>query len=182
MDGFVAPVFYHGGRFERCPNGDRYYVDGKVERFEAMDVDFVFKKALEELAKELGYIKLKDMFWHEHTIVNFEAGLHRLIGDREINEMCEYTINNHLKEFHIYLDHPVDVPLMPGPDDEPPPVVVDSSSSDSYESAEDEAYKPPPPGYETVSSESSSPKKSRRKKIGTPKKKRFTGKGRRNMS
>ncbi|MED6213793.1 hypothetical protein PIB30_096794, partial [Stylosanthes scabra] len=87
MDGFVAPVFHHGGRFERCPNGDRYYVDGKVERFEAMDVDFVFKKALEELAKELGYIKLKNMFWHEHTLVNFEAGLHRLIGDREINEM-----------------------------------------------------------------------------------------------
>ncbi|MED6138821.1 hypothetical protein PIB30_078094, partial [Stylosanthes scabra] len=51
MDGFVVPVFHHGGRFERGPNSDQYYVGGQVERFEAMDVDFVFKKALEELAK-----------------------------------------------------------------------------------------------------------------------------------
>ncbi|MED6119862.1 hypothetical protein PIB30_015605 [Stylosanthes scabra] len=179
-DGFDVPIFHHGGKFERDINGDRYYVDGKMERFKALDVDLVFKKALEKLAKDLGYMKLNDMWWHEHTSINFEAGLHKLIGDKEINEMCEYTLNNHLKEFHIYLDHPVDVPLMPEPDQEPEPgadhmpepIVVDSSSSDSYESVKDEAYKPPPPGYETVSSEGSSPKKSKKKK----KKKRFNGK------
>ncbi|MED6110505.1 hypothetical protein PIB30_043676 [Stylosanthes scabra] len=146
MDGFVVTVFHHAGRFERYANGDRHYVDGKVTRFAPMDVDFVNKQDLLEMAKEIGYMKLKNMFWHEHTSIIFEAGLHRLISDREINEMCDFALYNNLKEFHIYLDHPVDVPIMPGPDHEPEPIVVESSSSDSYESAEDEAYKPPLPG------------------------------------
>ncbi|MED6204191.1 hypothetical protein PIB30_006947 [Stylosanthes scabra] len=91
---------------------------------------------------------------------------------RDINKMCEYTLNNNLKEFHIYLDHPMDVPILLGPDPVDDPIPVDSSSFDSYESAEDEAYKPSLPGYKSDSNGGSSPKKPIRKKILTPKKKR----------
>ncbi|MED6201937.1 hypothetical protein PIB30_100165 [Stylosanthes scabra] len=133
MDGFVVPVFHHGGN----ANGDRCYVDGQVTRFSAMDVDFVNKGHLLELAKEIGYMKINEMFWQEHARINFDVGLYSLVGDREISEMCEYTLNHKLKEFHIYLDHPVDVPMMPEPDPAKEPVAVESSSSDSYESAED---------------------------------------------
>ncbi|MED6163771.1 hypothetical protein PIB30_083236, partial [Stylosanthes scabra] len=157
-DGWI-PIFHHGGRFVRNANGDRRYVDGQVTRFSAMDVDFVNKGGLLELAKEIGYIKINEMFWQEHVGINFEAGLHSLVGDKEINEMCEYTLNHNLKEFHIYLDHPVDVPIMPDPDPTEEPIAVESSSSNSYESAEDEAYKPPPP-------------EPNRKKFLTPKKKK----------
>ncbi|MED6138683.1 hypothetical protein PIB30_076769 [Stylosanthes scabra] len=160
-------------RFERFSNGDRHYVDRKVTRFQAMDVDLVNKEDLVEFAKDIGYINLKCMLWHEHTLIKFEAGLHSLAGDMEINDMCEYTLNNNLKEFHIYLDHLVDVPIMPGPNPVVEPIVVDSSSYGSYESAEDEAYNPLPPGYESDSSGSSSPKKPIRKKIVTPKKKKM---------
>ncbi|MED6117022.1 hypothetical protein PIB30_105806, partial [Stylosanthes scabra] len=61
------------------------------------------------------------------------------------------------KEFHIYVEHVVDIPILveePVIVEEEPVIFDDSPSSDSYESAEDEAYKPPPTGYEEDDSDS----------------------------
>ncbi|XP_020969463.1 uncharacterized protein LOC110267939 [Arachis ipaensis] len=91
-----------------------------------------------------------------------------------------------MKEFHLYFEHGVDIPVVTDDEsvveevvseDDDVLVVIDSSKSssssyDSYESAEDEAYKPPPPGYETESSEESvdvQRKKKKNEKFGSPK-------------
>nr|XP_025691281.1 uncharacterized protein LOC112792309 [Arachis hypogaea] len=117
--------------------------------------------------------------------------------------MCDFTMRNNLKEFHLYFEHGVDIPVVT--DDEPVVEEVDSEdedvlvvtgseksssfSYDLYESAEDEAYKPPPSGYETESSDDSvhvQRKKKKNSKSGSPKtmakrraSRRYTGKRRR---
>ncbi|MED6217996.1 hypothetical protein PIB30_022907 [Stylosanthes scabra] len=89
-------------------------------------------------------------------MINFEDGLHELEGDMDINNMCEFTLNNNLKEFYIYIEHVVNVILHA---DENMVISSDSSSSssssssnDGYETPEDEPYKPPPHGFESESS------------------------------
>ncbi|RYR49908.1 hypothetical protein Ahy_A07g036434 [Arachis hypogaea] len=179
MSVFVIPVFNHGEKLVRA-NGKLHYLDGKVEKFPPMDIDFVNKKDLEELFKGLGYLTYKQIYWHDPTVIEFEDGLHVLYGDKEINNMCDFTMRNNLKEFHLYFEHGVDIPDVT--DDEPVEeemvsededvlAVTDSSKSssssyDSYESAEDEAYNLPPPGYKTDSSEESVDVQSKKKKNG----------------
>ncbi|MED6161750.1 hypothetical protein PIB30_063721 [Stylosanthes scabra] len=87
------------------------------------------------------------MFWLEPNVIEFDHGLHEIKSDRDINEMCDFTMMQNLREIHLCLDHPVDVPIAPEVVD-----IGSSSSSDSYESAEDEVYKPPP-GYESDDTE-----------------------------
>ncbi|MED6188493.1 hypothetical protein PIB30_086481 [Stylosanthes scabra] len=177
---YVVPVFHHGGTLVTLPNGSVRYVDGKVKKYPPMDIDFVNWKDLETLGKQIGYFKFEAMYWHEPPVIEFGDGLHKIKGDKDINDMCDFTMMHNLTEIHIYLEHPIDVPI------EPEEVLSgSSSSSDSYESAEDEAYKPPPPGYESDDSEEESPRKTRRsklvsprKKIVNPKSKRYTGKWR----
>ncbi|RYR73436.1 hypothetical protein Ahy_A02g007784 isoform C [Arachis hypogaea] len=197
MSVFVIPVFNHGRKLVRA-NGKLHYLDRKVEKFPPIDIDFLNKKDLEELFKGLGYLTYKQIYWHDPTVIEFEDGLHVLYGDKEINDMCDFTMSNNLKEFHLYFEHGVDIPVVTY--DEPvvekvifedDDVVSKSSSSsyDSYESAEDEAYKPPPPGYETESSEEHvdvQRKKKKNWKYGSPKtmakrraSRRYTGKRRR---
>ncbi|RYQ82538.1 hypothetical protein Ahy_B10g101127 [Arachis hypogaea] len=123
--------------------------------------------------------------WHDVTAIEFEDGLHVLYG-KEINNMCDFTMSHNMKEFHLYFEHGVDIPVVTDDEsvveevvseDDDVLVVIDSSKSssssyDSYESAEDEAYKPPPPGYETESSEESvdvQRKKKKNEKFGSPK-------------
>ncbi|MED6182976.1 Nitrate reductase [NADH] 1 [Stylosanthes scabra] len=89
-------------------------------------------KDLETLGKEIGYLKFNRMCWHEPTVIEFDHGLHEIQGDRDINDMCDYTMMHNLSEIHIYLDHPADVPIAPEE-----VMSGSSSSSDSYESAED---------------------------------------------
>ncbi|MED6168859.1 hypothetical protein PIB30_015693 [Stylosanthes scabra] len=74
MDAFVVPVFYHGGRFERMANGDRCYVGGQVKKYPPMDVDFVNKEDLLVLARDLGYLEHKELFWQDPTQILFEDG------------------------------------------------------------------------------------------------------------
>ncbi|MED6112933.1 hypothetical protein PIB30_066255 [Stylosanthes scabra] len=133
-----------------------------------------------ELGKQIGYLKFKAMFWHELNVIEFDHGLHEIRSDRDINEMCDFTMIHNLTKIHVYLEHPVDVPIFPE-------VVLtrSSSPSDFYESAEDEAYKSPLPGYESDDSGEESPRKKTRsefvspkKKIMNPQSKRYTGKRR----
>ncbi|MED6179007.1 hypothetical protein PIB30_112992 [Stylosanthes scabra] len=69
MSIYVVPVFHHGGRFVTRADGSVRYVDGRIKRYPSMDIDFVNWKDLEELGKEIGYLKFKDMFWHEPTVI-----------------------------------------------------------------------------------------------------------------
>ncbi|MED6187847.1 hypothetical protein PIB30_080371 [Stylosanthes scabra] len=176
----VIPMFHHGGTLVIHPDESVSYVNGKAKKYSLMDIDFVNWKDLKELGKQIGYLKFKAMYWHEPPAIEFGDVLHKIVGDRDINEMCDFTMMHNLTEIHIYLEHPIDVPIEPQ-------VVLSgsSSSSDSYESAEDEAYEPPSPGYESDDSEEDSPRKktkskfvSPRKKIVNPKSKRYTDKKR----
>ncbi|MED6142205.1 hypothetical protein PIB30_111501, partial [Stylosanthes scabra] len=153
MSIYVVPVFHHGGTLVTLPNGSVRYIDGKVEKYPPMDIDFVNWKDLETLGKLIGYVRFEAMYWHEVPATEFRDGLHKIQGDRDINDMCDFTMMHHLDEIHIYLEHPIDVPIEAEVD-----LSGSSSSSDSYESAEDEAYKPPPPGYESDASEDESPR------------------------
>ncbi|MED6114259.1 hypothetical protein PIB30_078620, partial [Stylosanthes scabra] len=118
---YVVPVFNVGGYLVRNEAGDLVYAEGRVEKFEEMDIDHVNFGDLVKLYESLG------------------------------------------NEFHIYVEHSIDVPIpapAPDPAPTPPPAqahasapasnidLQDTSGDDGYESAEDEVYKPPPYGYE----------------------------------
>ncbi|MED6175583.1 hypothetical protein PIB30_079779 [Stylosanthes scabra] len=178
MSIYMVPVFHHAGTFVTLSNGSVIYLDGKIKKYDLMDIDFMNWKDLVELGKQIGYVKFNRMFWHEPNVIEFDHGLHEITSDRDINEMCDFTMMQNLTEIHIYLDHPADVPIVPEV-----VVIVPSSSSDSYERVEDEACKPPLPGCKSDDSEDESPKKKTRctfvnpkKKIMHPKSKRNTGK------
>ncbi|MED6112889.1 hypothetical protein PIB30_065862 [Stylosanthes scabra] len=175
---FVVPVLHHGGRLERVGNGTLCYLDGRVKKCDPVDVDFVTLQGLEDLGKGIGYLKFKAMYWLEPSAIEFEDGLHLIEGEDGINEICDFTLNNNLRELHIFFEHPIDNPIIPE-------VLLtgSSSSSDSYESAEDEAYKPPPPGFESDDSEEEAPKKASKgktvspgKQIHIPRRRIYTGK------
>ncbi|MED6225863.1 hypothetical protein PIB30_097766 [Stylosanthes scabra] len=146
-----VPVFHYGGRFGRDTYGVLSYVDGSVKRWPPLDIDLVSLPVLEDLLKELGYEKYEKLLWHDLSFPDLEFGLHELKGDVGINEMRGAVVM-HMgdKEFHIYIEHVVDTPILV----EDYVNLEESNTSDSYESAEDEAYKPPPPGYEEDDSES----------------------------
>ena len=89
----------------------------------------------------------------DNNSLDIESGLHVINGNKELNEMCDYRLNNRdSNEVHIYFEHSVVEPKIIDVVD-----VVDSSykesSSDDYESAKDEGYKPPPPGLDDESEE-----------------------------
>ncbi|MED6144550.1 hypothetical protein PIB30_016595 [Stylosanthes scabra] len=123
-----------------------------------MDIDFVNYGDSVKLLKSLGYPKFKRLKWYDFVDDDLERGLHLLEGDAEINEMCDQLMRNIelANEFHVYVEHEIDVPV-PSDEDEfyVPPVeivVLDkdksylSSYSDDggYESDEDELYKSRP--------------------------------------
>ncbi|MED6160059.1 hypothetical protein PIB30_047921 [Stylosanthes scabra] len=111
MDALVVPVIYHGGRLERLATGELCYLGGEVKKHEAIDVDFVNKEDLLLQVRDLGYTEFKRLLWHDPTQIHFEDGLHLLAGNTDVNDMCVFTLNHNLKEFHIYIDHVVNVPL-----------------------------------------------------------------------
>ncbi|MED6168200.1 hypothetical protein PIB30_009702 [Stylosanthes scabra] len=112
---FVKPGFHVGGRFGRNEDGVNVYVDGQIEKFEVMDIDFV----------------------------NYEdlAGLHKLEGDADINAMCEYLMMNIglTDEFHIYVEHKVDIPVPTSDEGEPNVEAVLVSTSTPLQAGETEA-------------------------------------------
>ncbi|MED6176683.1 hypothetical protein PIB30_090587, partial [Stylosanthes scabra] len=120
-----------------------------------MDIDFVNYGDLVKLLESIGFNKFKKLKWYDFVEDVLERGLHPLNGDVHINEMCEHLMRNIglVNEFHVYVEHEVDVPIPAEVEREPEveEVVVEkvlSSSSSStddggYESADDELYKPP---------------------------------------
>ncbi|MED6165225.1 hypothetical protein PIB30_097552, partial [Stylosanthes scabra] len=162
---YVVPVFNVGGYLVRNEAGDLVYAEGRVEKFEEMDIDHVNFGDLVKLYESLGFVSHQKMHWLDKNAVDFEAGLYKLDGDNGIHDMCHNLMVNigASNEFHIYVEHSIDVPIpapAPDPAPAPPPAqahasapasnidLQDTSGDDGYESAEDEVYKPPPYGYE----------------------------------
>ncbi|MED6212170.1 hypothetical protein PIB30_080611 [Stylosanthes scabra] len=142
-------VFHVHGRFVRNDYGVYIYADGQAENFDPMDIDFVNYGDLLKLLEGIGYKKIKKMQWYDIAEDDLEAGLHKLEGDADINAMCEHLMRNFglTDEFHIYVEHEVDIPVPASDEGEPnvePVLMLTSSSSDDggYESVEDELYKP----------------------------------------
>ncbi|MED6108654.1 hypothetical protein PIB30_026064 [Stylosanthes scabra] len=124
-----------------------------------MDIDLVCFYDLGELVTKAGYKKYNKLLWHDISDPDLDTSLHDIIGDADINAMKGGVVMQMgPKEFHIYVEHIVEIPevvkgvvegLVIVDDAMNQPVILeDKSSNDSYESAEDEAYKPPPPSYE----------------------------------
>ncbi|MED6181902.1 hypothetical protein PIB30_023744 [Stylosanthes scabra] len=109
------------------------------------------------MVEEVGFVKYEKLLWHDLSDLDLGTGLHELKGDAEINVMRGAVVM-HIgpKEFHIYVEHVVSIPVVVEEAFEGPviPGNENVSSSDSYESTEDEAYKPPPSGYEEDDSDS----------------------------
>ncbi|MED6172523.1 hypothetical protein PIB30_050830 [Stylosanthes scabra] len=110
-DIFVVPIFQHGGSFVRNPLGELEYVNGLVERFEEMDLDYVNFGDMVKLFERLWYTKYKAVYWLVKNAPELETGLNELEGDAGASGQP------------INLDE------------------TTSSSEDGYESAEDEANK-----------------------------------------
>ncbi|MED6111842.1 hypothetical protein PIB30_056118 [Stylosanthes scabra] len=108
----------HRARFGRDEFGVYEYVDGTVHKLEKMDIDFVNYGDLVKLLESLGYPKFKCMKWYDAAEDDLELRLHKLEGDKHVNEMCDYLMR-HIElvdEFHIYVEHEVDVPIPAGED------------------------------------------------------------------
>ncbi|MED6211459.1 hypothetical protein PIB30_073820 [Stylosanthes scabra] len=89
-DTFVVPIFHHGGSFVRNPLGELEYVNGLVERFEEMDLDFVNFGDMVKLFEDLRYTKYKAVYWLDKNAPELETGLNELEGDAGIREMLDY--------------------------------------------------------------------------------------------
>ncbi|MED6141659.1 hypothetical protein PIB30_105650, partial [Stylosanthes scabra] len=82
-----------------------------------------------------------------------ETGFNKLVSDEGIRELIGWLTDNEEKEFHIYVEHVVDKPILAEKVEEKKGETVNlvdssSSSDDGYEPDEEEAYKPPPSGDE----------------------------------
>ncbi|MED6173055.1 hypothetical protein PIB30_055703 [Stylosanthes scabra] len=117
---YVVPVFHVGGKLFQNEDGVLVYEGGKVEKVEEMDIDHLNFGDLVKLLETLGFITHKRIFWLEANAIDLEDGLNLLDGDRSVRDMYnDLLMNVHAsKEFHIYVEHPVDV-LVPAPDPEP---------------------------------------------------------------
>ncbi|MED6134924.1 hypothetical protein PIB30_041482 [Stylosanthes scabra] len=84
---FVTSIFHLGGTFVRNDDGELVYQDGRTEKFNPMDVDFVNYGGLVKLLGSIGYLKFKRLKWFDFTEDHLESGLHPLDRDAQIDEM-----------------------------------------------------------------------------------------------
>ncbi|RYR21608.1 hypothetical protein Ahy_B03g066917 [Arachis hypogaea] len=148
---FAILIFHHRGKFVRNKLGELSYWDELVERFPEIDLDLMNFFDLKKLFKSLGYDSCKAMIWFDPNAANFEASLHLIFGDSEINALREHKMQNkECEEFYIYFKHHI----LTGEDaircDEAGdlPISDDDSDDDGYESAKDELYKSLPLGFD----------------------------------
>ncbi|MED6114466.1 hypothetical protein PIB30_080464 [Stylosanthes scabra] len=111
-DTFMVPIFHHGGSFVRNPLGELEYVNGLVERFEEMDLDFVNFGDMVKLFEDLRYTKYKAVYWLDKNAPEIETGLNELEGDAGIREMLDYLRTNRELEFHLYWEHVINEPVI----------------------------------------------------------------------
>ncbi|XP_072057427.1 uncharacterized protein [Arachis hypogaea] len=103
VDVFGVPVFHHGGNFSRRASGELVYVNGQVEKFPPMDLDFVNFGDLVTMFKGLGYQSYKEAYWYDPKGKDMEPGLHVLKGDAGINQMRQAKLRNKdTEEFYIF--------------------------------------------------------------------------------
>ncbi|MED6107754.1 hypothetical protein PIB30_017020 [Stylosanthes scabra] len=102
---------------KRMPKVMITYINGEIEKFAPMDVDFINNKDLEDLLKGIA---------------------------RSMRCVNLLDLNNNLFKFLIYFDHPISHLIIP---DSGNAVEITNFSSfnDGYESAENKAYKYCPP-------------------------------------
>ncbi|MED6107483.1 hypothetical protein PIB30_014581 [Stylosanthes scabra] len=142
---YVVPVFNVGGNLVRNEAGVIVYEGGKVEKLEEIDIDHVNFGDLEKLLETLGFMSYKKMYWLDSTAFDFETGLNLLDGDDSICDMCQYIMGNigASNEFHIYVQHSVDVPIparAPDPAPAPPSMDTPELVIDLEESFDDDGY------------------------------------------
>ncbi|MED6226496.1 hypothetical protein PIB30_104301 [Stylosanthes scabra] len=150
---FAVLIFHHSGEFVRHHNGKLEYVNGTVNRLDDYEllVDELNFQDLVTVCEGLGYKSFKDLFWWDITAPELETGLNKLVRNEGIVELIEWLNNNVEKEFHIFVEHVVNNPILAEGAEYVETIHLDdnsSSSGDGYEFAEDEAYKPPPCAYE----------------------------------
>ncbi|MED6173001.1 hypothetical protein PIB30_055286 [Stylosanthes scabra] len=154
---FVVPVIHFGGKLTMNERGELVYENGQVAKFDEMDIEQVKFGEIEKLYKSIGFKSYKRLYWLDSNAGDLEVGLNWLVGEAGIHQLCSHVRSRigESNEFHIYVEHGIDVPhVVPIIDALKENVetinLEELSSSDDggYESVEDEAYKPPPPGYE----------------------------------
>ncbi|MED6225124.1 hypothetical protein PIB30_090686 [Stylosanthes scabra] len=107
-----------------------------------MGIDFVNYSDLVKLLESIGYSKFKCMKWYDIVEDDLERVLHKLKWDKQINEMCDQVMRNIglVDEFHIYVEHEVDIPILADEDLEPNVEIVleDNNSASSLPSSTDD--------------------------------------------
>ncbi|MED6185809.1 hypothetical protein PIB30_060619 [Stylosanthes scabra] len=146
----VVPVFHVGGWMVRNEDGALVYDGGTVEKLERIDIEVLSFGDLVNMLGGLGYKTHRVMHWYDFAEDVFELGLCKILGDAEVFDLRSHVVRNFglVDEFHIYVEHEVNVPLLataPGDTDAEPTDVdeegdASSSSSDDggYETTEDE--------------------------------------------
>ncbi|XP_058765307.1 uncharacterized protein LOC131638779 [Vicia villosa] len=98
----------HGG--DLVHNPCKLYVNGKVKEMNwTFDVDFMCYMDFIKVVNNLGYIRIKGM-WYHHPKFSFERGLRPLNNDADVlkfgEDMNGYDVGN------IYVEHIVDEPVV----------------------------------------------------------------------
>ncbi|MED6117365.1 hypothetical protein PIB30_109351, partial [Stylosanthes scabra] len=176
---YVVPVFHHGGKFVRHPNGELVYADGDVHRFNTyeLDVDTLNLRDMVVMVEELGYKSHNAILWFDKTAPELETGLNELDGDEAIRDLIDWLRENRENEFHVFIEHPIDKPILAENDGggEGVPVeqvhLVDGSLARD-EATKEDAFETPHPGTDSQNADEIRASRSRRKrKARSPKQK-----------
>ncbi|RYR22959.1 hypothetical protein Ahy_B03g068241 [Arachis hypogaea] len=109
MDAEVLDIIFHHGRNVEKGKDRRWtnYPDNKHHLGE-VDVDRLDVFYLRNYFKELGYEKMKKVWWHVPQR-SLEVGLRRLNSDNELREMCFYGEKNN-GIIDVYIEHEISEP------------------------------------------------------------------------
>ncbi|MED6117933.1 hypothetical protein PIB30_114665, partial [Stylosanthes scabra] len=106
------------------------------------------------MVEELGYKSHNAILWFDKTAPELETGLNELDGDEAIRDLIDWLRENQENEFHVFIEHPIDKPVLAENDGggEGVPVeqvhLVDGSPARD-EATKEDAFETPHPGTDS---------------------------------
>ena len=97
---------HHGGYFTDDP---RKYVGGIVDIVDNCDLDRWSKTKIEGICREFGYTSVSRV-WYKMPGDLERANFHLIVDDDNVMFMADLVIGH--EEIHVFLEHPVDNPIL----------------------------------------------------------------------
>ncbi|MED6154378.1 hypothetical protein PIB30_111845, partial [Stylosanthes scabra] len=128
------------------------------------------------MVEELGYKSHNAILWFDKTAPELETGLNELDGDEAIRDLIDWLRENQENEFHVFIEHPIDKPVLAENDGGGEGVRVEQvhlvdGSPARDEATKEDAFETPHPGTDSQNADEIRASRSMRKrKARSPKK------------